>query len=201
MSEQSTDTLDIELLLELLSGEDQSIVECTRISDRRVLVVERQIFHRARLCFGARDGIWDGGYETTYDYESPKSALIALQSVLREDREPDGWTRHFDTGRYRINGDKNLEWIKDNDQLNREKNIIRAIRSTEGNCLIDDVRENSLHVGSEMPAYTQCFTVASKGTVQWIVYRYCHRNVVLSVDEIETTSVGNVIERLKGGDE
>jgi hypothetical protein len=168
-----------------------------------VLVIERQIFHRARLCIGANDGIWDGGYQDVWDYSRPETALAAMKTWLTEETsEPQGWIRHYGTGRYRINGDKALEWVKDDDRLSPEHNIIYAVRAKLGYILPDvSIQESSLHIGSEMPAHTQCFTVTSKGAVQWIVYRYCHRNVVLSVDEIETTSVGNVIKRLEGGDE
>src|SRR5205807_956902 len=63
------------LTFELLTQDDPILAECTRLADRRVLVVERQTFRRARLGIGAKDGMWDGGYDDVWDYESPESAL------------------------------------------------------------------------------------------------------------------------------
>jgi hypothetical protein len=144
--------------------------------------------------------MWDGGYDDVWDYDSPESALNAMQTWQADEVEPDGWHRHFGTGRYRINGDKSLEWVKDDDRLSLEHNIIYAVRAKLGYILQDvSVQENSLHIGSEFPAHSKCFTVASEGVVQWVVYHYCDRSVVLGIDEMESTSVANVIERLKRG--
>lgn len=190
---------DSTLYSELTSQEHQSIIECTRLLDRRFLSVERQTFRRARLCLGS-PGEFDGGYETTYDYDSPEAALIAFQNILGEDKEPDGWIRHRDTGRYRINGDSALEWVKDDDKLSLEQNIIEAVKFAKGQgFFVDSIQENSLHIDGRFPARSQCFTVASSGVVRWIVYHYHDRSVVLSVEEMENISIGNVIERLKGG--
>src|SRR5437899_10078625 len=69
-----------QLLIELLSDEDQIIVECTRLSDRRKLVIERQIYHRARLCIGGPTPSHPLCYDTTFDYTSPQEALDAMQN-------------------------------------------------------------------------------------------------------------------------
>jgi|SRR5882757_949242 len=190
---------DSTLLDELLSQDDPILAECTRLADRRMLVVERQTFRRARLGIGSLNG-WDGGYDDVWDFDSPEAALEALQTWQSDTPEPDGWIRHYGTGRYRINGDKSLEWVKDDDSIGLEQNIVKAIKfSKRQDFFMDSIQENSLHIGSEFPAHSKCFTVASKGVVRWLVYHCCDRSVVLSVEEMETISIGSVIERLKGG--
>ena len=178
------------------------LAECSRVDTRRRITVEPTTFGRARLGIGPKSPvIIEGVYDDVWDFLSWHAALKALETWDPEkDAEPDGWNRHPLSGRYRINGDKNLEWVKDHDGLSIEQNIVSAVISAKGqHCIIDGIMENSLHIGSEMPAYTRCFTVASNGVVQWIVYHYCDRNVVLTVDEMENTSVGNVVQRLTGG--
>jgi len=183
------------LMVELLSEDDPTLAECTRIADKRRLVVERQIFRRARLGIGARDG----GYDNVWDYSSPESALIAMESWCADDPEPQGWHRHHSTGRYRINGKRELEWVKDDGSVSLEQNITFAIQVTKGkDKSIGEIVESSEHIGSEMPIGTQCFTVASEGIYTWIVYHRWDRCVVLSVDELGSVRLGSVIERLKG---
>ena len=188
-------------ILELSAILDAGILaECSRVDTKRRITVEPTTFGRARLGIGPKSPvIIEGVYDDVWDFLSWRSALQAMETWNPEkDSEPDGWNRHYFTQRYRINGDKNLEWVKDDNDLSIEQNIISAVRSAKGQyCLIDGIMENSLHIGSEMPAYTQCFTVASNGVVQWIVYHYCDRSVVLTIDEMKTTSVANVVQRLK----
>ena len=199
-----------QLLIELLSDEDQVIAECTRLADRRKLIVERQTFHRARLCIGGLPPSHPGIYETTYDYNSPAKALNAMQTWDPERTpEPDGWTRHHDTGRYRIDGDNALEYVKDDGRMTLEQRIGYAVRATQGlERVIMTVEEHSKHIGSEMPVGTQLFIVTSQSATcthdprcEWYdhVYHYCDRSVVVGFNEVHRVKLGNVLQRLRGG--
>jgi hypothetical protein len=195
---------DRDLLIEILSDEDQVIAECTRLFDRRKLVVERQVFRRARLCFGSKE--WDGGYDTTYDYATPDAALDAMQRALTGATEPTGWQRHPGTGRYRINGDARLEYVKDHDCWNIEQNIAYALQATQGfdRTIAQVIPDNTLNLGGEFIEGAQCFFVTSETpndangvSVSW-VFHYQDRSVVLKEDEIYEASKQNVARRLMG---
>ncbi len=187
------------LVAELLSEEDQIIAECTRIADRRVLVVERQTFHRARLCITGPPPCHPLSYETTYDYATPDGALKAFLNWQDNGPEPDGWQRHHGTGRYRIDGKRELEWVKDQNGWTLEQNIRYAIQVTKGkDKSIGNIIESSEHIGSEMPIGTKCYIVASEGVHTWNAYHRWDRSLVLTVGEMESVSVSSVIERLKG---
>jgi len=195
---------DRDLLLEILGDEDQVIAECTRLADRRKLVVERQLFHRARLCITDPPPAHQGIYATTYDYATPQEALDAMVSWNPEESpEPSGWTRHHDTGRYRINGDVALEWVKDHHSMNREHNVGYAVRVAQGmHRVILKVEENNEHLGSEMPAGTRHFLVTSQDATDErrdSVYHCADRSVVIGHDEMQRVMLGNIIRRLKGG--
>ena|SRR2546430_4313201 len=193
------------LLLELLSNEDQVLIQCTRLIDRRKLVIKRQLFGRACLCDGGPSPD-SNEYATTYDYESPQAALIALEAWNPcEAPEPAGWIHHHDTGRYRIDGDRSLERVKDNNSIPLEYNIAYAVRATQGiNRIICSIQERSEHIGREMPEGTQCFIVKSRDihTKQEhydLVYHYNDWSVVISFNDLSKISLANVIHRLTGG--
>jgi hypothetical protein len=198
---------DRDLLIELLSDDEQVILECTRLSDKRKLVVERQLFRRARLCIGGPPPSHPETYDTSYDYHSPDAAINALTTWLHsETPEPDGWTRHRDTGRYRINRDKALEWVKDEDHWTLIQNIVRAVQATQGEdrVIAQVIPDNTLNLGGEFLEGAQCFFVTSESSndangvsVSW-VFHYQDRSVVLGEDDIYEAAKENVARRLMG---
>jgi len=191
----------IDLLQELLDTSN-IITECSLIFNHRQITVEPQIGRRARLCIGPKDGIYDGGYDDMWDYLSWNAALQALDRWDGQG-EPDGWNRHFPTKRYRIDGRKDLEYIRsEHDDV--EVQIKHAIKVTCGqDRVIADIQLVSQHFPKPFPESTKEFIVTSDcSRSQWIdhVYHYLDRSVVVCMNDLHTTELANVLQRLKGGD-
>jgi len=77
------------------------------LPDGRAVWVQRKIFTYA-ITIGRADDRY--GFDTHWCYETEAQALAALQKWNPlEQKEPEGWFRHADTGRRRPGGDPSKE--------------------------------------------------------------------------------------------
>src|ERR1044071_5280692 len=77
------------------------IAECSLIKSHRQVTIDLQAYGCARFGIGSPD-YFDGGYDDVWDFPSPSAALRAWETWNPDESpEPDGWHRHYVTGRYR----------------------------------------------------------------------------------------------------
>jgi hypothetical protein len=193
----------IDLIDELLNPPPDIIAECSLTSNHRHITIEPQLYRRARICIGPKDGLYDGGYVDMWDYLSYDAALQAL-ACWDGDGEPDGWNRHFPTKRYRIDGRSDLEYVRSDDD-GVEAQVKNAIKVTCGkNRVITDVQLVSQHFPKPFPDSTKEFIVISESSTcprhDDHVYHYLDRSVVVRKNDLHTTQLANVLQRLNGGD-
>jgi len=106
-----------------------------RLDDRRLLAVVPQSASNAQLGLGMAPPFEDlPAFADSWDYASPVKATWALLTFdpTSITKEPHGWKRHETTGRYRIQGQRRLEYIKPPSGLAVEKqleHVIQVMRS------------------------------------------------------------------------
>ncbi len=196
------------LSLEELLNDDGIIAECSLIKDRRRITVCRRGFGCAHIGISPMPPMQNiGVYDDSWDFPSPGAALRAL-SAWKSEEAPKGWHRHMNSGRYRINGDEDLEYVKDDYRPNMsiEDHVIYAVKVTQGlDRVIKEVQEEPGPVGALFPGGTQCFCVISESAdcthdprCRWLdrVYHHLDRCVVLSIPDFQWASIDNVIRRL-----
>src|SRR5689334_20474932 len=92
--------------------DSRTVNEC--IKDGRRITVQRLLWGMAQLGIGPKSPLQEARiFEDSWDFPSHAAALFAMQRWdPAKTPEPDGWHRHPGTGRYRIDGDKSLEYVK-----------------------------------------------------------------------------------------
>jgi hypothetical protein len=93
---------------ELARARELDALYCRFIDDDREIVVSRMTFGKARLCIGDRGAM---GFDDGYCYANPALALAAALVWTGIGDPLDGWHRHLNTGRRRINGDPDQEHV------------------------------------------------------------------------------------------
>lgn len=176
-----------------------------RLEDQRLLSVQPLLYGRAQLGIGPKPPMQDlGVFADSWDFPSIAAAMTALNTWNpAETPEPDGWHRHPETRRYRIEGRADLEYVKgDSNAIDEVK---RAILVTHGQGrVIREVNDEGV-LGKLFPQGSRSFRVLSESSeckhdprCQWIdvVYHYLDRYVVVRVEDLQRVSVGAVLRRL-----
>jgi hypothetical protein len=117
--------------------------------------------------------------------------------------EPQDWSRHFKTGRYRIDGVAELEYVKDSDGTIEDR-IRRAIYVTRGSDCINICIEETKRI-LPLPEEARVFIVEFEHIIREeticfhidCVYCYRDRLVVLAMTDLMGTT-RNILRRLTG---
>lgn len=144
-----------------------------------------------------------GIFADSWDFLNFFHALIQFH-VWDGEGEPDGWSRHPGTGRYRIDGDGQLEYIKD-DNGTIEARIERAIHATQGMDHVVLKTEEEQCSQGDLPDGTRLFLVESEHFIGdnkcfhvSQCYIYYDRVVVLSLNDLMHGALATVVRRLTG---
>jgi hypothetical protein len=169
------------------------------LPDGSVLSLRPALFHGGLLGVSAEMAKWE-----SWDYLDYWHAFAQF-AVWEGSGEPDGWSRHMDTGRYRIDGIPELEYVKDESDRTIEYCVEYAVRVTQGR------DRRILKIDEEIPHAVQLdgmrlFFVESEHTIRDgdicfhidHVYHYGDRSVVLSLDNLANGMQRTVITRLTG---
>jgi hypothetical protein len=179
------------------------VVECSLVPSRKLLLVERIYEDRARMSVGKQDG--GGYYEDVYEFSSVQRALIAL-FLWDPDKqeEPGGWDRHPDSGRNRIQGRSDLEFVYyTNDNV--LQHVIHAVVVTcRKDGILMGIKERSEHIGGVLPSGTRCFYILAKFVLEnrkeeLLVYHYGDHTVVMGLEQSKHIMLSEVIQRLGDG--
>jgi hypothetical protein len=197
------------LILEELLNDNGIIAECSLVKDRRRITVCRRGFGCAHLGISPMPPMQNiGAYDDSWDFPSPQAALKALET-WKEDA-PKGWHHHVATGRYRIDGDERLEYVKDDyrPDMSIEDHVIYAILTAHGqDRVVIEVSDLGIMGAGLFPQGTREFRVVSESSecdhdpkCSWtdLVYHYLDRSVVVRAEDLRRISVGDVIRRLTG---
>lgn len=198
--------------------DEQGFIAQCRLEDQRLLAVQPQLYHRAQLGIGPKPPMQDAPVFTdTWDFPDEESALKALETWNPEETpEPQGWHRHPGTGRYRIDGNADLEYVKDCYEEHKDDksgaidivkmNAGRAVQLTHGrDRTIEDIEETTTILGEVFPEGTRCFVVTSESSecehpirCQWIdhIYHYLDRSVVIRAEDLRQVSIATIRRRL-----
>lgn len=179
------------------------LAECSLVPSRKLVLVERIYEDRARMSVGEQDG--SGYYEDIYEFPSVQRAMIALFLWdPSKQEEPGGWDRHPDSGRNRIGGRSDLEFVYySNDDV--MQHVIHAIVVTyRVNGITMGIKEKSEHIGSSLPHGTRCFCVLAKFLLEnreeeLLVYHYGDHTVVMGLEQSKHIMLSDVIQRLGDG--
>lgn len=193
-------------MVTFLGLDEQGFIEKRRLPDNRLLAVDPLTYERARLGISAMPPFEDAPiFADTWEYPTIIGALVSLAAWNPEEEpEPSGWSRHHDTGRYRIDGDEDLEYVKWDGPL--EEQVAHAIQVTQGkDRVIRDITLKAHVLGPEFPHGASCRIVRSIDPAcphtphcEWYdqVYSYLDRCVVLSMVGMFSTSMAAVLRRL-----
>ncbi len=195
-----------------LTGEDlcdaEGFLLQQRLPDRRRVAIAPQTFRHAQLGIGMSPPFTEiGVFADSWDFLSIERAVYALLTWNPDTQtEPDGWHRYAASGRYRILGQPNLEYIKAPDGLPFHQQLEHALQVTCGrDRLLKDVAEEPLIQARWFPEGCQCFLLSSESTTcehtprcQWAdgVFHYLDRFVVVPVQQmmqdggIKVTEIG-----------
>lgn len=143
-------------------------------------------------------------FEDSWDFLNRSTALAAFSLWDEQTTEPQGWHRHSRTGRYRIDGDPALEYVKyPGSAKSIEEEIKYAVQITQGkDRVITEVIVHPVQING-----WQSFIVVSESNecthtppCIWYdrAFRWLDRTVVLAQRDFFTTSVANVKRRLTG---
>jgi|SRR2546429_4770834 len=180
-------------------------VECSLLDRRRVTIM-RQLYGTALLGVSAKYPSHDDGtFNSQWDYPSVEAAQLGLQNWNpAEHPEPTGWHRHHMTGRYRIDGRSDMEYVRSDKSI--EEQVRHAVHVTQPeDRMIAEVSEDANFLDEIFPRGTRHFRVVVESTSVHdtrevcFVYHYIDRCVVLNQHDIEVVSVGTLTQRLKGG--
>lgn len=188
--------------------DSEGFIRQRRLPDQRRISVQPWGFGGASLGISQKPPMHNVGvYADQWNYQRADDALKALQSWNPEESpEPTGWFRHVTTGRYRIDGDANLEYVKDADSRVMAS-IGAAIKVTQGADRViikieqSEIRDDVLGLID----YTEWFRVISESSechcdprCQWIdlVYHRLDRCVIVAWNDLPKMSIGNVLRRL-----
>jgi len=80
------------------------------LPDGHDVTVYRMALGRARICLGWVDD--EVNVLDAYCYDDPALACVAAERWSGEGDPIDGWTRHINSGRRRIDGDPNKESVR-----------------------------------------------------------------------------------------
>ena len=189
-----------------LGIDDQGFIKQRRLPDRWLLAVDPLVFGRARLGIGPNHPLENAGvFNDTWEFPDITSALAALDNWNPEESpEPDGWDRHVDTGRYRILGQKEMEYVKFDGSIDNQ--VRHAVHVTQGSDrVIEEIRDDSHVLGPTFPNGTKLYQVISTSTecphkspCKWHdnVYHYLGRCVILPLPASYNVTVGCVLRRL-----
>lgn len=134
-----------------------------RLPSGRLLMVEPLLFSRARLGIGPLPPMADdGGFDDTWEFASPDLATLAFLGwdPAVED-QPLGWDWHPASGRYRINGDPTLEYVRIKTDKPLDEEIKRAVQTCSGRTLISaSIEEVQSAYAKEGPKGTRSFAVS-----------------------------------------
>ena len=191
---------------------DSILAECSLVPSRTLIFVQSLSDGRVRLMAGEQD--CGDIYDDWWEFSCKEHALIALVTWDSDKQdEPALWDCHPDTGRYRISGHRELEYVRPakamcNDECTFEEKIEHAIKVTQDkNRVVTNIEEDSAHIGKPMPKGTQCFHVFSTSATcdhtprcKWVdrVYCYADRFVVIGMWDLPYISLANVVQRLRG---
>jgi hypothetical protein len=146
-----------------------------------------------------------GFYFESWSYLNPRAALKAMEEWDSEkDKEPGGWHRHVMTGRYRINGDKALEYVKNPLGETLEVQVAYALSVTHGETrVVKNFKQT--RTGNVFPFGTTHFVVMSESpqcphnprcqTIDHVYQRF-DRWVVLSMEQFYEATIDNILRRL-----
>lgn len=88
--------------------QDMGYTAWRELTDGTVLAVGPMLFGNGRLFVDVNHS----GYEDCYCYDSMALAYESMMNYNPQtDVEPEGWKRHPLSGRRRLEGNKNTEWI------------------------------------------------------------------------------------------
>jgi len=146
-----------------------------------------------------------GIFADSWDFLDFWQALVQFY-IWDGEGEPDGWSRHFNTGRYRIDGDPRLEYIKDDDGTLEEriKRAVPIVLGADHVVLNIDEEQSAL---SDLPDGTHFYIVKSEHFINGRnkkckhasqVYAYCDRIVVIGLHALLKGAANTVVRRLTG---
>lgn len=179
------------------------VAECSLVPSRKLILIERIYEDRARMGVGKQDS--GGYYEDVYEFPSVQRAILALFLWdPSKQEEPGGWDRHTDSGRNRIGGRSDLEFVyyHCDDVI---QHIIHAVAVTKRkNGIMMGIKERSEHIGGILPAGTRCFYILGKFLLEdyeeeLLAYHYGDHTVVMSLEQSKYIMLSEVIQRLGDG--
>jgi hypothetical protein len=143
-----------------------------------------------------------------YTWEFP-SVAVAMAAFIAWDplneAQPSWWDRDPNLGIYRIQGQEELEYVKF-DQGTIEQQVFYAIKVTCGiDRIIQSIEEDKEPLGRLIPEGTRLFRVIAQSSscthkikCEWMyaVYQYLDRCVVYKIEDCQTVSLANLIQRL-----
>lgn len=146
-----------------------------------------------------------GVFADSWDYRHDTMAYYAFQTWDPTcEPEPQGWTHHSATGRYRIEGDPHREYVKGHGDVVEQVEYALSLILNETACIIEQ-REIPITSDSLFNEGTRCFrhTIQAEGCphfppCEWVytVFHYQDRCVVLSLNEVLLFNRENVYHRL-----
>lgn len=182
----------------------------TTIDDGRRIGLEDLSIIRSRIWISEKPPFHNIGVITdSWDYYPNRlQAERAYQEWNpMETPEPNLWSRHLHSGRYRILGQPNLEYCRCDGKGDLTERLKKAVEVSVGEeRIIHDIKEESERLGVSFPYGTEYFMVISykpscphtpKCLYYESVYHYLGRFVVVHPWLLERkVTVGNVIRRL-----
>jgi len=177
---------------------DGIIAECSYRSTHQRVQIVRRGFGQAMLGISPKPPLQDiGAYFNSWDFPTVQAALDTLVSWNPDESpEPDDrWHRHPATGRFRIRGDKRLEYVRDAVGESIEKQIAYAIHVTRGLDYTVECIEENTGAAPEGHCHFSVWTECREQQRYFSVFYYCGRYVVISAYDSWVT-VDNVKQRL-----
>jgi hypothetical protein len=170
------------------------------LPDGRKLGLMPLFFGRARIRISEKPPLHNCGIlADAWEYLHFQQALMVF--LLWEPTllcpEPTGWHRHPGSGRYRINGDPDLEYVKGDGGVEGIKYAVIVTQKCAPIFKVERCKDCEARLGAIFPIGTQVWHVEAEGDyTKFLVYHYLDRSVVLNPVDILTVSIGTVIDRL-----
>lgn len=180
------------------------------LPDGRKLTLQPLTFGAGQLGISMQPPLHDSGmFADAWDFLKVEDAYVAFLVWIPDEKpEPDGWHRHPSSGRYRIDGRVDLEYVKCEDARDIKDNCIRAIMATCGkDRIIRTVREATEHLGKSYPVGTRAFWVFSESSectheaaCFWGDQVFCRgdRYAVVKQSQFHRITIAEIIQRLTG---
>jgi len=176
------------------------------LSDGRKLSLMPLLFGAGQIGISEKPPLHNVGvFADSWDFPRFETALMVFM-LWEPDQEPTGWHRHRRSGRYRINGDPDLEYVKCGDGR-VEDNVRYAVLTTQGHDhTILSVSEQTDASDTLLLKGMQRFEVESEHCIAdnhichhfQMVYCYGDRYVVLGLNDLIRGKSSTVLRRLTG---